>query len=289
MSVSGATGGRDGPGYPVVAITDVHGQRAFLDRLLDRLAGLPGWPRCAVVFIGDYVDRGPDVRGTLDRVVDLTRRHPGGVWCVAGNHDLALTRAARLDGGPRSDYWEESYRARYDHGPTFRAYLGRSPAGAAWEADLAALRDAMPEAHRDFLAGLPWLAESPGHLFLHCGLSPELGASAEAQVDALRGRRWDRVAMAPRPGTATDARWEDAYPVWLGADKRLSESPLPCPGRVQVSGHKPVPLPDVDDVRIRLDTSGGLHEPLTACLLTSADAPPVFLRSDGGTDTVARG
>ena len=274
--------GRTEVGYPIVAVTDVHGQRGFLERLLGRLAGLPGWPRHALVFVGDYVDRGPDVRGTIDLILDLARRHEGGVRAIAGNHDLALVRAAGLDGRPRSAYWGERYRQKYDHGPTFRAYLGReaSPAADAWGDELSALADAMPEAHRDWLAGLPWLAEASGHLFLHCGLSPGLSAGVEGQLDALRQRRWDR-SLGPRPGSKTDTLWEDDYPVWLGADKGLSRDPLPAPGRVQVTGHKPVGRPQANAVRVRLDTSGGLFEPLTACVLDAPGAAPRFVRSDG--------
>jgi serine/threonine protein phosphatase 1 len=266
--------------YPVVAVGDLHGQTAFLERLLARLETLPDWPRCALVFLGDFMDRGPDVRGTLHLVLDLVRRRPGRCTAVMGNHDLAPLRAARLDGGPHSAFWTPRYRDRYDHVPTFLAYLGRRPRYDQWERELDELRERMPAEHRDFLASLPWLVEAPGHLFLHAGLSPELLNSAEEQVQALRQKRWDN-ALHPRPGTRTSELWQLHYPVWLGADKRLSEHPLPMPGRVQVSGHVQVPEPDVNAVRIRIDTSGGYHEPLTACLLRSATAAPVFIRSDG--------
>jgi serine/threonine protein phosphatase 1 len=263
--------------YPIVAIADLHGQRVFLEQLLARLEALPEWPRCTVVFLGDFVDRGPDVRGTIDLAMDLAARHPR-VAAVMGNHDLALVRAARLDGGPPSASWIAGYRERYDHGQTFLSYLGRLPNHDDWEGELEALRAAIPAPHRDFLASLPWLVEAPGHLFLHCGLSPELDLTAEGQLAALRERRWDGT-LRPRPGTMTAALWQLDYPVWLGADRMLSNRPLALPGRVQVSGHVHLVAPEADAVRIRLDTSGGYHEPLTACLLRSADAEPVFITS----------
>src|SRR5438309_986571 len=82
--------------------------------------------------------------------------------------------------------------------------------------ELDRLREAMPAEHREFLVSLPWLVEAPGHLFLHNGLSDELGATAVEQVEALRARRWDRERLRPVPGTATDLAWQDDYPVWLG-------------------------------------------------------------------------
>ena len=46
----------------------------------------------------------------------------------------------------------------------------------------------------------------------------------------------DREAVNPRLGTHTDRLFHPEYPVWLGADKKLSANPLPLPGKVQVSG-----------------------------------------------------
>ncbi|MDG3004475.1 metallophosphoesterase [Paludisphaera mucosa] len=264
--------------YPIIAVGDLHGRRRELERLVAALERRPEWPDCALVFLGDYVDRGPDSRGTIDLVLELLRR-PAGGSAVMGNHDLALIRSARLDGGPLSPYWIDRYKAIYDCEATFASYLGR-PARLGVDAGpepFDALREAMPEAHRAFLTGLRWVVEAPGHLFLHCGLSPELEAGAVEQVAALRARRWDRAAMRPRADSVTAMLWEDEYPVWLGADRSLSASPSPFPGKVQVTGHERVARPEADAVRIRLDTGGGYGEP-TACLLRSPDAAPEFIR-----------
>jgi serine/threonine protein phosphatase 1 len=69
--------------------------------------------------------------------------------------------------------------------------------------------------------------------------------------------------------------------VWLGADKKLSASPLPHPNKVQVTGHVRIDAPDVNPVRIRIDTSGGVREPLTACVLRGPGEPPEFVFSNG--------
>jgi serine/threonine protein phosphatase 1 len=262
--------------YPIVAVGDVHGQLAFLQRLLARLEVLPEWPHCTLVFVGDYLDRGNDIPGTLDLLLRLIGE--GRAAAVMGNHDLAPVRAAGLDGRPPSAYWIAHYRDAYDYEKTFRAYLGRDPRYDVWQGELAELARRMPERHRDFLVSLPWLVEAPGHLFLHCGLSPELQESAAEQLRALRERRWDD-SLHPLPGTRTADLWQTEYAVWLGADKRLAERPLAVPGKVQVTGHVPVPRPEADAVRIRLDTSGGRAEPLTGCLLRSATAAPVFIPS----------
>ena len=83
-------------------------------------------------------------------------------------------------------------------------------------------------------------------------------------------------------GDATARRLlKPEYPVWLGADKRLSERPLALVGKVQVSGHIMTDAPDANAVRIRIDTSGGMREPLTACVLTGPTTPPQFVFSNG--------
>ena len=103
------------------------------------------WDDCALVFLGDFVDRGEDVPGTIDLVLELLSRRPGGS-AILGNHDLALVRAARLDDGPSSPYWIGSYLRRYDHDQTFLGYLGRRPnqGGGQWEKDLEELKGAIP-------------------------------------------------------------------------------------------------------------------------------------------------
>jgi len=71
--------------YPIVVIADIHGQTPALARLLGRLRALPEWPCCSVVFLGDFVDRGPDVRGAIDLIIGLAagrtarRRSPLGL------------------------------------------------------------------------------------------------------------------------------------------------------------------------------------------------------------------
>lgn len=268
--------------YPVIAIGDVHGQIGFLDRLLERLRRLDVWPVSRVVFLGDLVDRGPDVRGTIDRVLEVFDERPGST-AIMGNHDLGLVRAAQLDDGPESADWVPRYAYNYDHIPTFLSYLNREPCHdtqAVWRVDLQALREAIPERHRRFLAGLPWVVEAARHVFVHNGLSHELEATAEEQLAALRRRHWDRD-LRPRPGSRTDEMWNPEYPVWLGADKAISARPKPLFGRTLVVGHVWVDRPDVTPVRIRMDTSGGYREPLTACVLRSPEASPEFITSNG--------
>jgi predicted MPP superfamily phosphohydrolase len=99
--------------YPIIAIADLHGQREQLERLVARLEKVAEWDDCALVFLGDYVDRSEDIPGTIDLVIESLSRRPGGS-AVLGNHDLALVRAARLDDGPGSPYVRrKSWQTRF--------------------------------------------------------------------------------------------------------------------------------------------------------------------------------
>ena len=269
--------------YPIIAIGDLHGRIEWLNKLITRLEQLPEWPTAKLVFLGDLVDRSEGVKQLVSRVLELIATKPGST-CVMGNHDLALVKAVGLD-GPRSESWSRRYASNYDHNWTFRSYLdGHSPdylPVGRWSEELDVLKAGMPSDHRDFLGSLPWMAEAEGHIFLHNGLSPELDCPAGVQLECLRLKKWDRAIVNPRFGTETDKRLNPEYPVWLGADKRLSANPLPLPGKVQVSGHVKVPVPDANAVRIRIDTSGGIVEPLTGCMLRGPHESPVFVFSNG--------
>jgi serine/threonine protein phosphatase 1 len=267
--------------YPIIAIGDLHGQVAWLDKLVVKLEQLPEWQQASLVFLGDLVDRNDTVKELVSRVMELIAAKPGST-CVMGNHDFALVKAAGLDGSP-SDSWARRYADNYDHIPSFHSYLGKSPeyySYADWKNDLWLLREAIPPEHRDFLANLPWVAEAAGHIFLHNGLSPDLDCPASVQLECLKRKLWDRAVLNPRFGTDSARLFNPEYPVWLGADKQLSARPLQFPGKVQVSGHVRIDEPDVNEVRIRIDTSGGVREPLTACLLRGPAEPPVFVFSD---------
>ena len=68
-----------------IAIGDIHGCAATLDLLLDRLA--PG-PDDHLVFVGDYIDRGPDTKGVIDRLFALREDQP--CTFLRGNHEALM-------------------------------------------------------------------------------------------------------------------------------------------------------------------------------------------------------
>ena len=75
-----------------VAIGDVHGNFLALDDLLAKVTPTMG-ERDVLVLLGDYIDRGPDTRGCLDRIVRLKEEAKYGVVTLLGNHEAWMLRS----------------------------------------------------------------------------------------------------------------------------------------------------------------------------------------------------
>jgi serine/threonine protein phosphatase 1 len=223
----------------MVVIGDVHGQRDSLATLLKRLETRTDVSARWVVFIGDFLDRGADPQGALQLVLNFMAEHPK-VTAVMGNHDLAIAGALGLVKTPAQLHWDKRYMSSYDPRTTFSSY------GVAY-GDLAALKQAMPDEHKHFIAGLPWCVEHPDYLIVHAGLQPDRPYGE--QLPDLRERDFSHNR-----------------PPWL-CDRRLDDSPLPTDCDVTViSGHKRKSEVVFGDRRILLDTSGGSGGTLSAVL-----------------------
>lgn len=146
-----------------LVIGDIHGR---LDRLEGLLDSLPYWPD-RFIFLGDYLDRGPDSRGVIDRLLRLAQEEE----CVfiRGNHeDLALDA---LDAGGRypAGLWEAN-----GGGQTIRAY---PPAR-----DRNTWRAAFPPEHVRFLRETRLYYETADHVFVHARIHAEGPAQTPPEV-----------------------------------------------------------------------------------------------------------
>src|SRR5690348_9487084 len=77
-----------------LAVGDIHGNLAALDDLLDQVRR-----EClhgdTVVFLGDYIDRGPDAKGCVDAILEFQTQVPAEVICLLGNHEDWMLRTMR--------------------------------------------------------------------------------------------------------------------------------------------------------------------------------------------------
>ena len=142
----------------IFAIGDIHGCAAKLELLLGRLPF--DREHDTLVFLGDYLDRGPDVKGVLDQLCQL-RADGVRIVPLMGNHEYLLLEYHRS-----GDQALLPYLRRLGLENTLESYGGASLAA------LAAL-DFMPAEHREFLASLLPHWETEEYIFVHAGLLPD--------------------------------------------------------------------------------------------------------------------
>lgn len=181
---------------PIYAIPDIHGQDALLDAALD-LVARDGGADARIVFLGDLVDRGPNSRAVIDRL--MTGQAMGQPWTVLrGNHDQMFVDF--LDTGVIQSPHIRSGLSWLHHrlgGATTLASYGLDVTEdvTKWEA----ARRAVPQAHRDWLAGLPLWKEVGEVLFVHAGIRPGLSLTAQDPADLMWIRDGFLDHEAPHP------------------------------------------------------------------------------------------
>jgi serine/threonine protein phosphatase 1 len=161
-----------------IAIGDIHGCSLALRALSDAID--PG-PEDLLVFLGDYIDRGPDSRGVLEQVIALRERCA--VVPLLGNHEEMLLAALSNP---------EALRGWLACGGTaaVRSY-GWAPGGPRRR-----LADLFPEEHLFFLQTCRDFYENETHLFVHAGYVPDLLLDRQP-AEALRWRVTDAQTTRP--------------------------------------------------------------------------------------------
>ena len=117
------------------AIGDVHGCHDRLVQLLDRCSRHSDGRPHRLIFVGDYIDRGPDSRGVLALLMALQQERRGDVICLRGNHEVLLLEAVG-SGDPllwlmngAAGYLAELASSRTRHAAARGCRLGRGAAG----------------------------------------------------------------------------------------------------------------------------------------------------------------
>ncbi|MGH7823341.1 MAG: metallophosphoesterase family protein [Candidatus Binatia bacterium] len=152
------------------AVGDLHG---CVDELCLVLDAIEAAPQDTVLFVGDYVDRGPSPKGVIDRLIAL--RDSGGPRCVflKGNHeDMFLSWLG--EPGRHGD----AFLLNGGRG-TLQSY-GLTPAMGGEEAC-----GSLPPSHLDFLRRLAIFERRPPFLFVHAGISPLRGLEEQDEEDLL--------------------------------------------------------------------------------------------------------
>jgi len=232
-------GKRAGPGSPAVpegcrvyAVGDIHGCDDLLGALHRRIErDAAAWEgRKLLVYLGDYIDRGPASKQVIDRLIGQPLAGFESVF-LKGNHEQALLdfldypeeAASWLTFGGRETLG--SYGIRTSPYPGHRELVGVSEA----------LSTVLPDSHRDFFNNGRMSWSSGDYYFVHAGI---------------------------RPGVALDRQNLDDQ-LWIREDFTESRADH---GKIVVHGHTIAPEVELYPNRIGIDT-GAFASGVLTCLV----------------------
>jgi serine/threonine protein phosphatase 1 len=163
------------------AVGDIHGESEMLSELLAKLPLASG---DRVVFVGDYVDRGPDSKGVVERLIAFSRDHT--CEFLLGNHESMFLDFLGWQG---SDYFGGDAFLMNGGDRTLASYdyfsLGTR---AQREFEL-------PPGHAEFFRRLKLYHREGDYLFVHAGIGRHLLAETD-------------VAWALRHAHTEDLLWD---------------------------------------------------------------------------------
>ena len=149
----------------IFAIGDIHG---CYDQLLALMNKIPiNFKRDTLVFMGDYIDRGPQSVEVVDYLIKLEKRVPGIIF-LKGNHEDMLEKY--LDGTDRFTYLLNGGQQTLD------SYLSRSAQSGTHP---------IPPEHREFFKSLKLFYETEDYIFVHAGLRPKVSMESQDTEDLL--------------------------------------------------------------------------------------------------------
>jgi serine/threonine protein phosphatase 1 len=218
------------------AVGDIHGRLDLLSPLVDAMiADLDASTasRKLLIFLGDYIDRGPDSKGVIDLLSSLRSRGMYELHFLRGNHEDRM-EAFLTDpelGPGWCDYGGREALASYGVTPPFD-----KTDTAGWAAACEALNAAVDDRQRAFLAGQEYSFTLGDYFFAHAGAQPGVPLHHQDPQQLM----WVRQAFLNHP-----APFE----------------------RVVVHGHTPAETVHADDRRIGLDTGAYATGVLTALRL----------------------
>jgi serine/threonine protein phosphatase 1 len=237
--VARLTGGREAASDEtcIYAVGDVHGRSDLLIDMCHRIDAdieLERPLQPIQVFLGDYIDRGPDSAGVIAHLA--ARQATDGVVCLRGNHEACLL--GFLTAPETLIQWRQFGALQ-----TLVSY-GLSPSANPNLAECRELAETllqtMPPSHLDFLRSLPTSFDHARYFFAHAGI---------------------------RPGVPLDRQREEDL-LWIRNDFLLSEDDF---GKIIVHGHTPVTEPELHANRINIDTGAYASNRLTCIRLRGTE------------------
>lgn len=224
----------------IYVLPDIHGHADKLKLALEAVEK-DGGKDAKVVFLGDYIDRGPDSKGVIEILID--GKTAGRNWTfLKGNHDRMMeyffADPMRFD--PQFLIGYSWFHERLGGVETLASYGVEVREGRRHFEVLADAQDAVPQSHLDFLNGLELTHFAGDCLYVHAGIRP--GVALEDQVE------------------------QDL--VWIRDEFHQSNEQYPW---LIVHGHTPVKVATHYGNRINLDAGAGYGHPLQAAVIEGRD------------------
>jgi len=149
----------------IYAIGDIHGSLRKLRALLARCQRHAQGRSASFVFLGDYIDRGPESAGVVRDLIALQARLRDQVIALKGNHEAFALDV--IDAATPAEHWLSQGGTQ-----TLRSY-GVADAGA------------LPREHVDWLRALPLSYDDGRRFFVHAGVDPNRALDAQDEHDML--------------------------------------------------------------------------------------------------------
>jgi serine/threonine protein phosphatase 1 len=220
-------------GQRIYAVGDIHGRSALLKKALvfiEQHAAADPRGENIQVFLGDYVDRGPDSRGVIDLLLQPPPAQHERI-CLLGNHEQALLQFIDTPRTLRSWGNYGGYATLASYGVPFPTRMNPD---ALREIHLRFVA-AFPGTHEAFLRSLSPHYQRDDYVFVHAGLLPFVPLAKQRREDML----WIRDPFLNHQG------FFDHY---------------------IVHGHTPVAAPDILEHRANIDVSEAPQDAL-CCLV----------------------
>lgn len=149
----------------VCAVGDIHGSLAKLRALVARCEEVAAGRPLTFIFLGDYIDRGPDSAGVVGYLMELQSRRGDHLVALKGNHEAVALDIC--DGICPADGWLSQ-----GGDATLRSY------GVARVQDL-------PETVLNWFRSLPLSYDDGRRFFVHGGVDPQRPLNAQHERDLI--------------------------------------------------------------------------------------------------------
>ncbi|MBR6862168.1 MAG: serine/threonine protein phosphatase [Acidaminococcaceae bacterium] len=161
----------------VLAIGDVHGMYEKLIKLMDKIRFNPD--EDLLIFLGDYIDRGPDPGRCLQYIFALQQQYPDVVVCLMGNHEVMMSSYFMQKRGSYNNLIVDYAGSWLDNG------------GLETLKQLDEMDAGTKEELLQWVMNLPVKYQYQDYFFCHAGVDPDVPLAVQNEFDMLwRRQQW---------------------------------------------------------------------------------------------------